>query len=80
MLETMERFRDTFSSPYKSMMQRLSSIATPGWGGRVTPAADLPRNSAIEANRRSAERIASYSGISQEPNVCPIEEPSTRQS
>jgi hypothetical protein len=66
MLETMDRFRDTFSSPYKSMMQRLSSIATPGLGGRVTPAADLPRNSAIEVNRRSAESIASYSGISQE--------------
>lgn len=66
MRETMDQFRDAFSSPYKSMMQRLSSIVTPGWAGTATPSEDLPRNSAIEANRRSAENIASYSGISQE--------------
>lgn len=66
MLETMDRFRDAFSTPYRSMLQRLSSIATPGLGGRLTPVADPPQNNAIEASRRSAERIASYSGISQE--------------
>jgi hypothetical protein len=66
MRETMDQFRDAFSSPYKSMMQTLSGIATPRWGGTASPLADLPRNSAVEANRRSAEYVASYSGISQE--------------
>lgn len=66
MLGTISQLRESLTGTYKTMFEKLGVNGAPVERPRGTPAVDATRNAAIEATRRNAERIASYSGISQE--------------
>ncbi|MDR7159184.1 hypothetical protein [Arthrobacter sp. BE255] len=67
LLETVGRCRESLTGTYKAAFQKLGRITVPERAPLATPAADITRNSAVEAMRRNIESIASYSSsISQD--------------